>query len=257
MIICLDIGNSQIHGGVFQQDNLIVRMRQKTNPGSSSDELGIFLKDVLRENNLVSSDIHQIAFCSVVPSIDYSLRAACKKYFNIEPFVLQAGTKTGIKIKSYNPQETGADLIAGAIAATHFYPDQNLIIVGFGTVTTFTAISSKKEYLGAAFIPGMHTSMDALHRNAAKLFPVEILEPKVVIGRSTVESIQSGLYFGHLGAIKEITSQISNATFQNQPPILIGTGGFAHLFESQKLFSQIEPDLLLHGVRLALQMNNK
>ncbi|MCL5260221.1 MAG: type III pantothenate kinase [Gammaproteobacteria bacterium] len=257
MILCLDIGNTHIFGGVFLENKLQLHFRYNSNSGETSDQYGVFLKSVLRDNGIEPNTIKKIVLCSVVPSIDYSLRAACKKYFNVEPFMLQAGVKTGIKLTNRNPLETGADLIAGAIAATHTHPQKNIIIIDFGTATTIEAISSKKEYLGAAFLPGLRTSMLALQSSAAKLFPVEISKTTTAIGRSTTESIQAGLFFGHIGAIKEIIAQMTKEAFAGEKPITIGTGGFAHLFEHENIFTHLEPDLVLDGMRLVLKMNEK
>lgn len=255
MILCLDIGNTHICGGVFKDAKLLLRFRHATYSGLTSDQLGVFLKNTIRENDFDCEQITAIAFCSVVPSIDYSLRAACKKYFQLDPFILQAGIKTEIKIKIQNPTEGGADIIAGIIAATNLYPQKNLIILDLGTVTTIAAASKNKEFLGVAFIPGMNTAMNALQTSAAKLFPVEIIKPQRTVGRSTVESMQAGLFFGQLGAIKEIVSRITKEAFSQEAPTLIATGGFAHLFESEKVFDHIEPDLVLHGIRLAYKLN--
>ena len=180
---------------------------------------------------------------------------ACKKYFHLTPFVLQAGVKTEIKIKTKNPIEVGADIIAGVIAATNLYPQKNLVILDLGTVTTIASTTKFKELLGVTFIPGMSTAMHALQTNAAKLFTVEIIKPQKVIGRSTVESIQAGLFFGHLGAIKEIVAQSTKEVFSQEKPCLVATGGFAHLFANEKVFDYIEPDLVLHGIKLAYDLN--
>ncbi|EKE01825.1 MAG: pantothenate kinase [uncultured bacterium] len=255
MILCLDVGNTHIFGGIFEGDKLLLRFRHATYGGLTSDQLGVFLTGVIRANNFDCKQITSIAFCSVVPSIDYSLRAACKKYFQLEPFVLQAGVKTEIKIKTQNPTETGADIIAGVIAAANLYPQKNLIILDLGTVTTIAAATKNKEFLGVTFIPGMYTAMNALQNCAAKLFPVEIIKPQKVIGRTTVESLQAGLFFGQLGAIKEIIAQITKELLPQEAPILIATGGFAYLFEQERIFDYIEPDLVLHGIRLAYDLN--
>lgn len=257
MILCLDVGNSHIFGGIFAEDSdeILLRFRHNTNKGYTSDQLGVFLKTVLRENNFDCINIKAIAIASVVPFIDYSLHAACKKYFNLEPFVLRAGVKTGIKIKTANPNESGADIIAGCIAATKIYPHENLLIVDLGTATTLAAISAEKEFLGGAILPGLRISMDALHSNTAKLFPVEIIKPEKVTGRFTAEAIQSGLFYGHLGAIKEISNQIKHELFFNKSSLIIGTGGFSRLFETEKIFDAIQPDLVLHGIKIALELN--
>lgn len=124
----------------------------------------VFLKSVLRENNCLPESIKQIGICSVVPQIDYSLRAACVKYFSIDPFLLQAGVKTGLNIKYRNPVEVGADRIANAIATTHLYPNQNVIVIDFGTATTICVISAQKAYMGGAILPGVRLSVDALSK---------------------------------------------------------------------------------------------
>ena len=252
MILCLDVGNTQIFGGLFSNETLNFRFRHDTRHPFSSDQIGIFLRDVLRENQFSHKDVEQIAICSVVPSLDYSLRSACIKYFDLEPFTLQAGIKTGLQIRYRNPLEVGADRIANAIAAIHLYPNENTIIVDFGTATTCCAISAKKEYLGGVILPGMHLSMNALQQNTAKLSPVEIIKPKTTLGRSTHESLQSGLYFTQLAAVRDICQRITQENFAGQIPNIIGTGGFAHLFEHEKVFSSTQTDLVLHGLRLSL-----
>ena len=256
MIICLDVGNSHIYGGIFADERIIMRFRHLTNNGSTSDQLGVFLKNLLRESDIDPREIKNIAIGSVVPSIDYTLRAACKKYFNIEPFILRGGVKTGIKIKTHNQQETGADLIASCIAAAQFYANRNMVLIDLGTATTLTALSADKEFLGVSILPGLRISMEALEDKTAKLFPVEIQKPEKIIGRTTTESIQSGLYYGHLGSIKEIIRGITQEAFANKTPLIIGTGGFVHLFEKENIFNVIDPDLVLHGLRLALELNN-
>lgn len=255
MLLCLDVGNTQIFGGVFENEKIQLRFRHDTKQNGSSDDAGIFLRTVLRENDIDYKNIKKIAICSVVPSVDYSLRSACLKYFNIDPFLLQAGVKTGLKIKYRNPIEVGADRIANAIAAVKLYPQQNIIVVDLGTATTMCAVSANKDYLGGVIMAGIRISMNALQTNAAKLFPVEIVKPEVVVGRSTIEGIQSGLYYSQLGLIKELTQRIVQENFTKQKPMVIGTGGFAHLFEKEKIFSIIEPDLVLKGLYEALKLN--
>jgi len=254
-MLCLDVGNSHIYGGVFVDDTLCLRFRH-TSTVSTSDEFGVFLKSVLRENNCDPHAIKTIAICSVVPQVDYPLRSACIKYFSIEPFFLQAGVKTGLKINYRNPLEVGADRIANAIAATRFKPDTPLIVIDFGTATTFCAISKDKKYLGGAILPGVRISVDALTKNTAKLPSVEILKVSTVVGRSTIESIQSGIFFGALGACRELITRIKQAAFPAETPWVFATGGFALLFDQQGLFDQHHPDLVLHGIRFAAEMNN-
>ncbi len=255
MILCLDVGNSHIYGGVFANDEIVLRFRH-TAKNSTSDEIGIFLKNVLRENQLDPVLIRRIGLCSVVPQYDYSLRSACIKYFSEEPFVLQAGVKTGLNIKYRNPVEVGADRIANAIAAAQQFPNQRLIIIDFGTATTFCVLDEHKNYLGGAILPGLRLSMDALSNNTAKLPPVDLIRADHVVGRSTISSIQSGLYYGALGAAREIISRVKQGVFYQQQVVVLATGGFAALFQEEDLYDHLVPDLVLHGLRIAMELNN-
>lgn len=254
MILCIDVGNSHVYGGVFDGEEIKLRFRH-TSKVSTSDEFGIFLKSVLRENDCDPKYITNIGICSVVPQLDYSLRAACVKYFSTEPFLLQAGVKTGLNIKYRNPVEVGADRIANAISATQTYPNTNLIVIDFGTATTFCVITAQKAYLGGAILPGVRLSVDALSNNTAKLPSVEIVKIDNVVGRSTIESIQSGVYYGVLGACRELITRITKEAFGDKKPLVLATGGFASLFEHQDLYDHLVPDLVLEGIRLAALMN--
>jgi type III pantothenate kinase len=254
MMLCIDVGNSHIYGGVFTNGEIALRFRH-TSKVSTSDELGIFLKNVLRENQCMPEEVKTISICSVVPQLDYSLRAACLKYFSIEPFFLQANVKTGLHIQYRNPGDVGADRIANAIAATHRFPQKNLIIIDFGTATTFCVIDTQKQYMGGAILPGIRLAVDALSSNTAKLPAVEIVKIKQAIGRSTIESIQSGVFYGALGACKELIARIKQEGFAGQEVLVLATGGFASLFDKHDLYDQHLPDLVLDGVRIAAELN--
>lgn len=255
MILTLDVGNSQIFGGVFQGDELAIRFRKPSRPLTSSDELGLFLRAVLRENGVDPAVVDRIALCSVVPEVIYSLRSCCRKYFAIDPFILKAGAKTGLKIHYRNPLEVGPDRIANAIAATHLYPDRHLIIVDLGTATTFDVVRAGREYLGGIIMPGLRISMEALEKNTARLPNVEIVAATELVGRSTVECMQSGLYFGMRAAIRGLTREILEQAFGGEPAVVIGTGGFSRLFEHEDLFDRVLPDLILVGLARALALN--
>ncbi len=259
MILALDVGNSQMLAGVIERtiDGPVIRarFRRHSKSGASSDEHGLFFREVLRENDIDPSKINEVAICSVVPDVMYSLKASFQKYFKRTPFVLQAGVKTGLRVKYRNPVEVGADRIANAIGATSRFPDKNLVVVDLGTATTFCAITREKDYLGGTIIAGMRISGEALESKTAKLPSVEILSPEQALGRSTIESIQSGLYYGHLGAMREIISRFQEEVFKGEKPFVIGTGGFSKLFEGAGIFDVDMPDLVLLGLYDALQMN--
>ena len=256
MILCLDVGNSQIYGGVFDGNELQVQFRHTSQSRSSSDELGVFFKIVLRENNINPDEINVIAICSVVPDLLYSLRACCQKYFGIDPLILRPGVKTGLKILYRDPKEVGADRIADAVGAVKLYPNRNLIVADFGTATTLCAITKNKEFLGGNILPGLRLAMDALESKTAQLPSVEIVPPQSGLGRSTVESIQAGLYWSNVGMVKELVSRISNEVFEDEPPLVIGTGGFAQLFNRESLFDYVISDLILVGLLEIIRLNS-
>ena len=254
MLLCLDLGNSHIYGGLFQHDDLVFRFRLSSKL-VTSDELGIFLKAVIRENGVDPAAIGAIAVCSVVPSLEYSLRSACIKYFSIEPFFLQAGVKTGLNIQYKQPSDVGADRIANAIAGVHQFPSKNLIIIDFGTATTFCAINHQKTYFGGAILPGLRLFVEALSQHTAKLPMVDIIKIDRAMGRSTVESIQTGVFHGAVGACRELITKIKLEQFAEQKVEVLATGGFASLFDTQHIYDHHLPDLVLHGIRLAAEMN--
>lgn len=256
MILCLDIGNTHIFGGLYNNDKLQFQFRYPSSFPSTSDQLGIFFKNVLRENDIDHTQLQQIAICSVVPSLNYSIRSAFLKYFFIDPFFLDMNTAKEIKIKYENPHEVGADRISNAIAAVHKYPDKNIIVIDLGTATTFDAITADKTYLGGVIMPGVYISMKSLYENTAKLSSVDIIKPETIMGKTTAANIQAGLYYSHLGAAREIIQRITASEFKNQSPLILGTGGFAYLFEDENIFTAIVPELVLQGLRIATNANH-
>jgi type III pantothenate kinase len=169
--------------------------------------------------------------------------------------ILRPGTKTGLKIRYKDPKEVGADRIADAIGAVKLYPGRNLIVVDFGTATTLTAITRDGEFLGGNILPGVRLALEALVEKTAKLPSVEIVPAENAIGRSTVESIQNGLYWSNVGMVKELVARMTAEAFPDEAPLVIGTGGFSHLFDQEGLFDAVVPDLILVGLREALRLN--
>jgi type III pantothenate kinase len=253
MLFCLDAGNSQIYGGVYAGEELRFTFRRTSSARASSDESGIFFRSVLRENGVDPSAITRVAMCSVVPDAVHSLRNCFLKYFHVEPFLLQPGVKTGLKIRYRNPLEVGADKIANAIGAVSLYPRKDLVIVDFGTATTLCAVNAESEYLGGIITPGVQISMAALESRTARLPAVEIVKPAGVLGRSTVESIQSGLYFGTLATVRTLAEAIAAEQFAGRKPVIVATGGFGRLFQQENLFDAFVPELPLLGLRRAVE----
>ena len=255
MILALDVGNSQIYCGVFDNLELKIQFRHASTSRSSSDEIGVFLRGALRENNVDPEQIETIAISSVVPELNYSLRSCCQKYFSIEPMIMRPGIKTGLKIAYKDPKEVGSDRIADAIGAVKLFPERNLIGVDFGTATTVCAISKDRTFLGGNIMPGVRLAMEALEAKTAKLPSVEIKPTRSAIGKTTVDSIQSGLYWSNVGMVRELTKRITEEVFADEPPLIIATGGFAHLFDRESLFDHVVSDLILTGLLEALRLN--
>lgn len=255
MILVLDIGNSQIFGGVFETDKLRLQFRRATRAENTSDEIGIFLRQVLRENDVDPAGVGAVAMCSVVPDMVHSVRNAILKYFGSRPFILEPGVKTGLRIRYRNPLEVGTDRIAGAIAAASLYPRKNVIIVDFGTATTIDALTAERDYLGGLIMPGLRVAMESLGTRTARLPKVEIRKPEELIGRSTIESIQSGLYYGNLAMLRQLCAEVRENYFAGSTTVVVGTGGFARLFEDEDLFDAHVPELVLLGLRDALLLN--
>lgn len=254
-LLTLDVGNSQIFGGVYDGGDLKITFRRTSSIRASSDEFGTFFRTTLRENGVDPERVDMAAICSVVPDVVHSLRNCFRKYFRFEPFILQPGAKTGLKIRYRNPLEVGADKIANAIGAITRFPGRNLLIVDFGTATTLCAVTREKEYLGGIITPGIGTSMAALESKTARLPSVEIIRPSEVLGRSTVESIQSGLYYGTLATVRSLADSVAKEHFASDQPLIVGTGGFGRLFESENLFHTFLPELPLIGLRRAAELS--
>ena len=255
MILTIDVGNTSTAFGLFDGDKSVLRFRRTSNVNSSSDEVGVFLRSVLRENGFDWQQIEKIGCCSVVPAVNHSLSNACAKYLGKEPLFIQAGIKTGLKLRYGNPKEIGADLIAAAMGAVEEFPGKNLIIIDMGTATTVELVSKDTEFLGGVIMPGLKISVEALAGGTAKLPSVEIMKPEHVYGTTTTEAIQAGIYYSNAGAIKEFCYLYKKNVFHGEDAVVIGTGGFARNFEDYNLFDKIIPGLVLAGVKKALELN--
>lgn len=253
MLLCLDVGNTHILGGVYQNTLLAARFRYATPLLGTADQFGIFLTNILQVNQIKSADVTAVAVSSVVPGCDYTISHTIKQYFQADYFVLRSDSDTGLHIHYHQPQEVGADRIANAIGAAALYPDQHLIIIDMGTATTLCAVSGKRDYLGGAILPGMRLGMESLKSNTAKLMEVNIQDPQQAIGKTTRESIQSGLFYGQLGALRQLVADFKAEAFDDQKVLVIGTGGFSQLYKDKSLFDVILPDLVLQGLRLAYE----
>ncbi len=253
MLLAIDVGNTHIMLGVYREENIIVYWRLATRKESTEDELGMIIKNLLNNSQINLTDISAIAISSVVPPLMYSLERMSNKYFNLEPLIVSPGIKTGLNIVTENPREVGADRIVNAVAAYNLY-DGPLIIVDFGTATTFCAVSKNGEYLGGVIAPGIGISLEALFDKAAKLPRVEIIRPPQVIGKDTVSSMQSGIVFGYVGQVDGIVRRMMKE-FPEEPKV-IATGGFASMIAREsETICKVNSLLTLEGLRIICKMN--
>ncbi len=256
MLLAIDIGNTNIEFGVFSGSEIIASFRLGTNRDITSDEVGLFTSQFFQESGLDRHDIDDVVIASVVPQVMYSITNAIKKYFyNKVPLVVGDNLPLHVENLYDNPKDVGADRLVAAIAAYHKYGGP-LIVVDFGTATTFDAIGPRGQYMGGAIFPGIKISMDALFENTAKLPRVELVRPDQVIGHNTVSSLQSGAIYGYVGAVKNIVWEMSQELGGDVR--VVSTGGLAKMVgDETDLFIAIDRTLILDGLYLLYQQYKK
>lgn len=253
MLLVIDIGNTNIVLGLFKDQELKEDWRLHTSRQRTSDEYGIFIRSLLEHADIDPTHINAVIISSVVPPLTGDIEFMCKRYFNLEPLVVGPGLKTGMPIMYENPREVGADRIVNAVAAFEQYGTAG-IVVDFGTATTFDAIGAKGEYLGGAIAPGIGIGAEALFQRASKLPRVKVERPPKVIGRNTVHSIQSGLFFGYVGLVDEMVQRMQSEL--EGPTFAIATGGLAPMIaEESKTIEAVDNQLTLTGLRLLYERN--
>ena len=250
MILVIDIGNTTMEFGIFDGERLLDVFRLGSKRDISSDEVGLFASQFFEHRNLSMGDVSDVIVSSVVPQLNYSVVSAIKKYFGREPYVIGENLFCDIPNRYENPKEVGADRLVDSYAAVKKY-GAPVIIVDFGTATTCDAVSENGEYLGGVIYPGIKTSMDALYEKAAKLPKIELVKPDFSFGQNTVSSMQSGAYYGYLGAIEKMIANLKAVLGEKTP--VVATGGFSRLFETEQLFDFIDQRLPLEGIRLVYE----
>ena len=250
MLLTVDVGNTNSVLGLFDGDHLFESYRIKTDPRRTADELALLFRGLL--------DAHSVpdgaAVCSTVPSVLDELRRMFAKYFaDVPTVVVGPGTRTGVPLLYDNPREVGPDRIVNTLAAHTLYGGP-AVVVDFGTSTNFDVVSAKGEFLGGALAPGIEISVDALAARAARLFKVELVEPRSVIGKTTGEALQSGLLYGFAGQVDGMVRRIGAEL--GARPVVLATGGLSHLmFSVCETLDHHEPDLTLVGLRLVYERN--
>lgn len=253
MILVMDVGNTNIVLGVYGQDRLLHHWRLETDRRKTEDEFGMQLKALLTDAGLAFASINGIIMSSVVPPIMAALERMCQKYFHIKPLIVGPGVKTGLNIKYDNPREVGADRIVNAVAAIEEY-GAPLIIVDFGTATTYCYINEHRQYMGGAIAPGINISTEALYSRASKLPRIEIARPASVIGKNTVSAMQSGIVYGYVGQAEGIVARMKAES--KQQPKVIATGGMAPLIADESAaIDKVDPFLTLKGLYLIYKRN--
>lgn len=248
MLLAIDIGNTNIALGIFQEKKLIQHWKIQTEKEKTSDEYGVTLLNLFSLSGPGKTDIESVIISSVVPPLTPIFEDLSKSLFQVKPVVVGPGLKTGMAILYENPLEVGADRVVAAVAAYEKHGGP-CVVVDFGTATTFDAVSSKGEYLGGAIAPGIQISAEALYLKTAKLPRIEIKKPEKAIGRTTVTSMQSGLYFGYVGLISKIIQEMKREL--GEDTTVISTGGFAAQISHEIASIDVhEPDLILEGLQI-------
>ncbi|MBO4991706.1 MAG: type III pantothenate kinase [Firmicutes bacterium] len=259
MLLAFDVGNTNIVLGVFKDGQLIQNWRMETDTGKSADEYGMIVNQLFRYEGLKTEDVKDVIISTVVPPVLFTLQHLSTKYFHRRAIVIGPGIKTGLVVKYDNPKQVGADRIVNAVAALAKYGGP-LIIIDFGTATTFCAVSDKAEYLGGTIAPGIKISSDALFEKTAKLPRVELEAPGQAICKNTIESMQSGLVYGYMGLVEHIVARMRKELKETyhieKEPKVIATGGLATMINSGvDCIDCVDKMLTLEGLRIIYEKN--
>ena len=253
MLLAMDIGNTVVTMGVFEDAELITTLRVATDTRRLADEYGVMVTNSLVLKGVSPKDITAVCLCSVVPPLTVVFTEVCDTLFNADPLIVSAGVRTGLPILYDNPRDVGADRIADAVAAIDLYGSP-LIVVDLGTATVFDAISRKGEYLGGAIAPGINLAADSLFFNTSQLRRVELIAPETAIGHSTITALQSGLVLGYTGLISTMVQRFKDKVGSDAK--VIGTGGLINVISQQEsIFDEINRDLTLLGLRFIYNLN--
>ncbi len=254
MFLALDVGNTTITIGLFEQDELRTTWRIATEHRRLADEYAVILLGLFEAEGISLSDVNAAAIAAVVPDLEPVFENFCQRRLNVKPLVVGTGTKTGVRILYDSPRDVGADRVADVVGATKLYGPPPLVIVDLGTGLVFDAVSADGDYQGGAIAPGLGIAAEALYARAAKLYPVEIARPVSAIGKNTMHAVQSGLLFGYVGLIEGMVARFKEEL--GGQARIIGTGGWAELVAREtNIFDVVDPDLTLHGLRLIYELN--
>ena len=253
MLLTVDIGNTNVTIGVFQDDRLQATWRMETDINQMGDEYAATMLTLLQHHGIKVSDIAESAMCSVVAPLLGTFEDLLKRYFKTVPVTVKPGVKTGVKIVYPNPREVGADRIVNCAAAHHLYKGP-VIVVDMGTGTTFDIVSKDGEFVGGVIAPGIAIAAQALYTRTSALPRVELVAPERAIGTTTVGAMQSGIVFGYIGLVEGLIRRVQAEL--PEKAIVVATGGYANLIANgTRLIDEVNPDITLVGLRLIHQMN--
>ena len=253
MLLAIDVGNTNIVFGLYDDKNVIDYWRINSDHHKTADEYGLLFIEAIKSANALIKDIDAVIIASVVPLLSTTIRKMVERYFKVTPMFVDENSRTGIRICYKNPKEVGADRIVNSVAAYTIYGGA-VIIIDFGTATTFCAVSKDSEYLGGVIVPGIMISLDALSQKAAKLPKIALELPATVIGTDTVSSLQSGIIYGYAGLVDELVRKIKKE--MGGEPYVVATGGLAETIAAHTVsIKEVNPMLTLEGLRLVYEMN--
>ncbi|WP_096441105.1 type III pantothenate kinase [Alteribacter populi] len=253
MLLVLDIGNTNIVIGVYDGEQLMHHWRIGTDTNKTEDEYAMVIRSLFDHARVTFRNIDGVMMSSVAPSMMYALVKMCKKYFNLDPQVIGPGIKTGLNITSENPREIGSDRIANAVGALELYGSP-LIIVDFGTATTFCYINERRQYIGGAIAPGIKIATEALYNHASKLPRIEITKPDGVVGKNTVHAMQAGIVYGYVGQVEGIVKEMKKQA--KEPPTVVATGGLCDLISNEtNVIDRVDPLLTIKGLQVIYEKN--
>jgi type III pantothenate kinase len=254
MILCIDIGNTNIKIGVFDKNNLVASFRISSVQSKTSDEYGIALINLLNVAEIKKEDLTGIIISSVIPSLNYTIEHMCSYYLKLKPIMIGQGTKTGLNLKVDNPREVGADRIVNSIAALKKYGGP-VIVIDFGTATTFNAVTDKYELIGGVIAPGIKGSLESLVTGTAKLPRVEIETPKGVLGKNTTTNMQAGIVFGFAGLVEFIVKKMKEELGGGNIKV-VATGGFSEIISKEACcIDAVDKKLTLDGLKILYELN--